>query len=78
MEFDTVDKSGGFVGALYLNKTENAAITLVTEGLAYVHEYSAETLAWSHQLYDTEVGVILVAVETGLTSHIVHSGIRQG
>ena len=57
VEFEVydVDKSGGFIGALYLNKTENAAITLVKEGLATVHSYSADTLPWAKQLYDAEV-----------------------
>lgn len=50
-----VDKSGGFIGALHLNKTENAAISLVREGLATVHSYSADTLPWAKQLYDAEV-----------------------
>jgi staphylococcal nuclease domain-containing protein 1 len=54
VEFDNVDKSGGFIGALYVNK-ENAAISLVKEGLANVHDYSAEGLSWSKQLYDAEV-----------------------
>lgn len=56
-EVDTVDKSGGFIGALYLNKTENAAIALVKAGLASVHDYSAEGLSWSKQLYDAEVSI---------------------
>ncbi len=54
-EIYDVDKSGGFIGALYLNKSENAAITLVKEGLATVHSYSADTLPWAKQLYDAEV-----------------------
>ncbi|KAJ7251525.1 hypothetical protein B0H12DRAFT_1119396 [Mycena haematopus] len=53
-EVDTLDKSGGFIGSLYLNKTENAAVTLVKEGLATVHSFSADGLAWSRQLYDAE------------------------
>ncbi|KAF9060106.1 transcription factor [Rhodocollybia butyracea] len=53
-EVDTVDKSGGFIGSLYLNKSENAAIVLVKEGLATVHSYSADGLSWSKQLYDAE------------------------
>ena len=53
-EVDTVDKNGGFIGSLYLNKTENAAIALVREGLASVHDFSAEGLAWAKQLYDAE------------------------
>ncbi|EPQ57603.1 hypothetical protein GLOTRDRAFT_99467 [Gloeophyllum trabeum ATCC 11539] len=54
IEVDTVDKSGGFIGALYLNKNENAAVALVKEGLASVHSYSAESLPWAKQLYDAE------------------------
>ncbi|KAI0633336.1 transcription factor [Trametes polyzona] len=54
IEINDADKSGGFIGALYLNKTENAAITLVREGLATVHAYSAENLPWAKQLYDAE------------------------
>ncbi|KAF8622718.1 hypothetical protein AX15_006809 [Amanita polypyramis BW_CC] len=53
-EVETTDKAGGFIGSLYLNKTENAAITLVKEGLATVHSYSAESLSWAKQLYDAE------------------------
>lgn len=55
IEINDADKSGGFIGALYLNKTENAAVTLVKEGLATVHAYSAENLPWAKQLYDAEV-----------------------
>ncbi|KAH9929310.1 transcription factor [Amylocystis lapponica] len=54
IEVHDVDKSGGFIGALYLNKTENAAITLVREGLATVHAYSADGLSWARQLNDAE------------------------
>ena len=54
IEFDAVDKSGGFIGAMFVNRTENAAITLVKEGLANVHAYSAEGLSWSKQLLDAE------------------------
>ncbi|KAF7306137.1 Transcriptional factor [Mycena chlorophos] len=53
-EVDSLDKSGGFIGSLYLNKTENAAIALVKEGLANVHSFSADGLSWSKQLYDAE------------------------
>jgi staphylococcal nuclease domain-containing protein 1 len=54
-EVETVDKSGGFIGSLYLNKTENVAISLVKEGLAMVHPFSADGLSWARQLYDAEV-----------------------
>ncbi|KII92084.1 hypothetical protein PLICRDRAFT_50514 [Plicaturopsis crispa FD-325 SS-3] len=53
-EVETIDKSGGFIGSLYLNKTENAAIALVKEGLASVHSFSSEGLQWAQQLYDAE------------------------
>ena len=58
IEIETVDKSGGFIGTLWLNKNENAAVTLVQEGLATVHSYSADTLSWSRQLYAAEVCVL--------------------
>ena len=57
IEIHDADKSGGFIGALYVNKTENAAITLAREGLATVHAYSADNLAWVKQLYDAEVRI---------------------
>lgn len=53
-EVDSVDKSGGFIGCLYINK-ENFALALVKEGLATVHAYSAEGLSWARQLNETEV-----------------------
>lgn len=55
IEIEASDKSGGFIGALYLNKNENAAVALVKEGLASVHAYSAESLSWAKQLFDAEV-----------------------
>jgi staphylococcal nuclease domain-containing protein 1 len=54
-EVDSIDKSGGFIGSLYLNKTENVAVSLVREGLASVQPYSADNLSWAKQLYDAEV-----------------------
>ncbi|KAJ6499990.1 hypothetical protein C8R47DRAFT_970738 [Mycena vitilis] len=53
-EVETLDKSGGFIGSLYLNKTDNAAVTLVKEGLGTVHSFSADGLSWARQLYDAE------------------------
>lgn len=58
-EVETVDKSGGFIGSLYLNKTENFAISIVKEGLATVHSFSADGLSWVRQLYDAEVTLFL-------------------
>ena len=57
IEVNDVDKSGGFIGALYVNKTENVAITLAREGLATVHSYSADGLPWARQLYTAEVSM---------------------
>jgi endonuclease YncB( thermonuclease family) len=54
VEMESVDKSGGFIGALYINKTENVAITLVREGLASIHTYSAESLSWAKALEEAE------------------------
>ncbi|GJJ06096.1 hypothetical protein Clacol_000285 [Clathrus columnatus] len=54
VEFESTDKSGGFIGAMFLNKTENAAITLVKEGFASVHTYSAETIPWVNLLLEAE------------------------
>ena len=54
-EVETVDKSGGFIGTLWLNKNENTAVGPAQDGLATVHSYSADTLSWSKQLYATEV-----------------------
>lgn len=55
VEFESTDKSGGFIGTMWVNKTENVAISLVREGLASVHAYSAEGLAWAGMLFDAEV-----------------------
>jgi staphylococcal nuclease domain-containing protein 1 len=52
-EVETTDKSGGFIGALWL-KNENAAISLVREGYAFVHAFSADGLSWAKQIYDAE------------------------
>ena len=56
-EVETTDKSGGFIGVLYLNKTENVAVELVRAGLATVHAFSADNLSWARQLYDAEVSI---------------------
>ena len=64
IEIDTVDKSGGFIGTLWLNKNENAAVALVQEGLATVHSYSADMLSWSKQLYAAEVCLVSYSDET--------------
>ncbi|KAI9571098.1 hypothetical protein HD554DRAFT_2239128 [Boletus coccyginus] len=52
-EVESTDKSGGFIGALWL-KNENAAISLAREGYAFVHAFSADGLSWAKQIYDAE------------------------
>jgi len=54
VEFVMTDKAGGFIGNLYLNKSENLAVSLVGEGLASVHGYSAENLSSGNALYEAE------------------------
>ena len=61
-EVHTVDKSGGFIGGLYLNKTENVAVILVREGFATVHSFSADGLSWAKQLRDAEVSITSLCV----------------
>ena len=48
-----IDKVGGFIGALYVNR-ENIAKLLVEEGLASVHAYSAEKSGNGAELFGAE------------------------
>jgi endonuclease YncB( thermonuclease family) len=70
-EVDAVDKSGGFIGALYLNKTENAAVVLAREGFATVHSSSADGLSWVRQLHDAEVSSQLLQVSSQLMNRLL-------
>lgn len=54
IEVFSTDKVGGFIGALYLNKTDNLAVSLVESGLATVHGYSAEATPFYKSLLDAE------------------------
>ncbi|GAC76955.1 transcriptional coactivator p100 [Moesziomyces antarcticus T-34] len=54
IEVFSTDKVGGFIGALYLNKSDNLAIALVDNGLASVHGYSAESTPFYKQLLEAE------------------------
>ncbi|CDS01880.1 hypothetical protein [Sporisorium scitamineum] len=54
IEVFSTDKVGGFIGALYLNKTDNLAVSLVERGLATVHGYSAEATPFYKALTDAE------------------------
>lgn len=53
IDVENVDKVGGFIGTLYINR-ENFAKLLVEEGLATVHAYSAEQSGKSTELFAAE------------------------
>ena len=53
VDIHDMDKVGGFIGALYINR-ENFAKVLVEEGLASVHAYSAEKSGNSVELFAAE------------------------
>ncbi|WVR05260.1 hypothetical protein IAU60_002272 [Kwoniella sp. DSM 27419] len=54
ISFDSTDKSGGFIGAMYAPGGSNVAVELVREGLATVHSYSAESLPFGRELSSAE------------------------
>ena len=58
IEIKRVDKGGGFIGTLWLNKGWDAAVALVQKGFATVHPYSADLLSWSRRLYAAEVCLV--------------------
>ncbi|KAF1941426.1 hypothetical protein EJ02DRAFT_404716 [Clathrospora elynae] len=53
IDVEDCDKVGGFIGTLYINR-ENFAKTLVEEGLASVHAYSAEKSGNANELFMAE------------------------
>lgn len=53
IDVETMDKVGGFIGTLYVGR-ENFAKSLVEEGLAEVHAYSAEQSGHSNELFAAE------------------------
>lgn len=53
IDVENIDKVGGFIGTLYVNR-ENFAKVLVEEGLAEVHAYSAEQSGHSNELFTAE------------------------
>ncbi|KAF1985354.1 hypothetical protein K402DRAFT_357259 [Aulographum hederae CBS 113979] len=53
IEVQDTDKVGGFIGSLYVGR-ENFAKILVEEGLASVHEYSAEKSGNANELFAAE------------------------
>lgn len=60
LEVTGTDKSGGFVGTIYIgmdkerSQRENITVSLVQQGLARVHAYSAESLPYASQLFAAE------------------------
>ncbi|KAI9812291.1 MAG: hypothetical protein M1827_004740 [Pycnora praestabilis] len=53
IDIENIDKVGGFIGSLHVNR-ENFAKSLVEEGLASVHAYSAEQSGNANELYAAE------------------------
>lgn len=53
IDVETLDKVGGFIGTMYVNR-ENFAKVLVEEGLAKVHAYSAEQSGHATELLAAE------------------------
>jgi len=53
IDVEGIDKVGGFIGTLYVNR-ENFAKLLVEEGLATLHAYSAEQSAHGPELFAAE------------------------
>ncbi|RUS16817.1 hypothetical protein BC937DRAFT_90763 [Endogone sp. FLAS-F59071] len=54
VEFESVDKNGGFIGSLFLNHTDNVAVLLLEAGYAKIHESSADQSPYTNQLYSAE------------------------
>ncbi|KAL4956664.1 hypothetical protein BDW69DRAFT_158043 [Aspergillus filifer] len=53
IDVETIDKVGGFIGTLYINK-ENFTKVLLEEGLATVHAYSAEQSGHATEYFAAE------------------------
>jgi staphylococcal nuclease domain-containing protein 1 len=54
IQVESVDRSGGFIGTLWVDKTTNWAVELLRQGFATIHEYSAESSAYTTQLFEAE------------------------
>ncbi|KAI7860214.1 hypothetical protein BDC45DRAFT_600942 [Circinella umbellata] len=53
IQIENTDKTGAFIGSLFIGG-ENLAVLLLREGLANIHEYSANESQYTNQLYDGE------------------------
>ncbi|KAJ2552786.1 hypothetical protein EV175_003179 [Coemansia sp. RSA 1933] len=54
VEFESVDKAGGFIGTLWLSKDRSLTEDLLEQGLASIHEYSATQSPYSSRLFAAE------------------------
>ncbi|KNZ57389.1 hypothetical protein VP01_2171g1 [Puccinia sorghi] len=54
VEVESTDKSGGFIGGLFLNKSDNFGLLLVKEGLANCNEFSLERSPYGKELKTAE------------------------
>jgi len=53
IDVENIDKVGGFIGSMFVNR-ESMAKSLVEEGLASVHQYSAEKSGNANELFAAE------------------------
>lgn len=53
IEVENVDKTGSFIGSLFING-QNLAVCLLEHGYATIHEYSASESQYSSQLFAAE------------------------
>lgn len=53
IDVEDIDRVGGFIGTMYVNR-ENVTKGLVEEGLASVHQYSAEKAGHANELFEAE------------------------
>ncbi|KAJ1967855.1 hypothetical protein IWQ62_001594 [Dispira parvispora] len=54
IEVESTDKTGAFIGTLWLDHNLNVAVKLLEEGLATLHEYSASHNPHTNQLFAAE------------------------
>lgn len=73
IEVENVDKTGGFIGTLWLNQTDNMAVELLNQGLATIHSYSADQSSYTNQLYAAERGAKIAKKNVGACSYMISS-----
>ena len=55
IEIEATDKTGGFIGTIWLPSNENLSVSLLEEGLAFIHPFSADASPYTTQLYAAEM-----------------------